>query len=115
LLHLIINFNLVKNIISLCFHEHKNSKLTHFSSIFKEANFRVLHLWCQASKPKGLKVGLEQTSRPKEHVERSQTGIGPRLSLSSVLTDPLELQVKVKRSGSAQEPLKLDLLVVPLT
>jgi hypothetical protein len=37
-----INFNLVKNIISLCFHEHKNSKLTHFSSISKEANFRVL-------------------------------------------------------------------------
>jgi hypothetical protein len=37
-----INFNLVKNIISLCFHEHKNSKLTHFSSISKETNFRVL-------------------------------------------------------------------------
>jgi hypothetical protein len=37
-----INFNLVKNIISLCFYEHKNSKLTHFSSISKEANFRVL-------------------------------------------------------------------------
>jgi hypothetical protein len=43
LLNLMINFNLVKNIISLYFYEHKNSKLTHFSSIFKEANFRVLH------------------------------------------------------------------------
>jgi hypothetical protein len=42
LLHLMINFNLVKNIISLCFYEHKNSKLTYFSSISKETNFRVL-------------------------------------------------------------------------
>jgi hypothetical protein len=60
-------------------------------------------------------VGLEQTSRPEEHVERSQTVIGPRLNLNSVLIDPLGLQVKVERSGSAQEPLKLDLLVVPVT
>jgi hypothetical protein len=37
-----INFNLVKNIISLCFHEHKNLKLNHFSSISKEENFMVL-------------------------------------------------------------------------
>jgi hypothetical protein len=43
LLNLMINFNLVKNIIFLCFYEHKYSKLTHFSSISKEANFRVLH------------------------------------------------------------------------
>jgi hypothetical protein len=43
-----INFNLVKNIISLCFHEHKNSKLTYFSSISKEANFRVLQKACCA-------------------------------------------------------------------
>jgi hypothetical protein len=42
LLNPTINFNLVKNIISLCFHEYKNSKLTHFSSISKEAKFRVL-------------------------------------------------------------------------
>jgi hypothetical protein len=42
LLNLMINFNLVKNIISLCFHENKYLKLTHFSSISKEANFRVL-------------------------------------------------------------------------
>jgi hypothetical protein len=50
LLNLMINFNLVKNIISLCFHEHKNSKLTYFSSISKEANFRVLHrIYCLAA------------------------------------------------------------------
>jgi hypothetical protein len=48
LLNLRINFNLVKNIISQCFHEHKNSKLIHFSSISKEANFRVLQLGTQA-------------------------------------------------------------------
>jgi hypothetical protein len=29
----------------LCFHEHINSKLTHFSSISKEANFRVLQFY----------------------------------------------------------------------
>jgi hypothetical protein len=44
LLNLMINFNFVKNIISLCFREQKNSKLTHFSSISKEANFRVLQM-----------------------------------------------------------------------
>jgi hypothetical protein len=37
-------FQFSENIISLCFHEHKNSKLTHFSSISKEANFRVLQV-----------------------------------------------------------------------
>jgi hypothetical protein len=56
LLHLMINFNLVKNIISLCFHEHKNWKLTHYSSISKKANFRVLqqirsNLWDESIKP----------------------------------------------------------------
>jgi hypothetical protein len=32
----------MKKIIFLCFHEHKNAKLNHFSSISKGVNFRVL-------------------------------------------------------------------------
>jgi hypothetical protein len=74
LLHLMINFNLVKNIISLCFHEHKNSKLTYFSSISKEANFRVLQKACCAwadndckslsgGKTKIQKIGRKQNTR----------------------------------------------------
>ena len=50
-----------------------------------------LPLWRQAPKPKGLKVGLEQTSWSEKRVERSQTVRGQRLNLSSVLTDPLGL------------------------
>ena len=42
LLNLMMNFNLMKKIIFLCFHEHKNSKLSQFTPIFKRANFRVL-------------------------------------------------------------------------
>jgi hypothetical protein len=38
-----MNFNLLKSFIFLCFHEHKNTKLNHFNSISKRANFRVLH------------------------------------------------------------------------
>jgi hypothetical protein len=30
--------------MSICFQEHKNTKLNHFNSISKEAKFRVLHL-----------------------------------------------------------------------
>ena len=40
-----INFNLMKNIVFLCFHEHKNTELNHFSYISKEANFRVLQFY----------------------------------------------------------------------
>jgi hypothetical protein len=43
LLNIMINFNLIKILIFLCFHEHKNMKLNQFSYISKEANFRVLH------------------------------------------------------------------------
>ena len=43
LLLIMTNFNLIKIIISLCFHEHKNLKLTQFISISKGANFMVLH------------------------------------------------------------------------
>jgi len=32
-------FNLMKNIILVYFHEHKNNKLNHFGSTFKETNF----------------------------------------------------------------------------
>ena len=40
-----INFKLMKNFIFLCFHEHKKSKLNHFSSISKNSNFRVLQFY----------------------------------------------------------------------
>jgi hypothetical protein len=41
-----MNFNFMKN-ISLCFHEHTNSKLNQFLSVSKEAIFRVLQS-CEA-------------------------------------------------------------------
>ena len=44
LLNLMMNFNLMKIFIFLCFHEHKNSKLPQFTPISKRANFRVLQL-----------------------------------------------------------------------
>jgi hypothetical protein len=34
-----------KNIISLCFHEHKNTKLNHFIPFEKFANFGVLQFY----------------------------------------------------------------------
>jgi hypothetical protein len=43
-------YNQINTMHSLCFHEHKNSKLTHFSSIFKEANFMVLQFSQEAMK-----------------------------------------------------------------
>ena len=41
-----IDFHLMKIFIFLCFHEHINSQLIHFSSIFKNSNFRVLQKIC---------------------------------------------------------------------
>jgi hypothetical protein len=41
LLFSMMNFNLMKNIISPMFHEHEKSKLNHFSYISKDAIFRV--------------------------------------------------------------------------
>jgi len=38
-----LNFNLIKIIIYLCFHEHKNTKLNIFNPILKREIFRVLH------------------------------------------------------------------------
>ena len=43
LLRLMINFNLMRNIFFLYFHEHKNTKLNNFIYISKGVNFRVLH------------------------------------------------------------------------
>ena len=40
-----INFKLMKFFIFLCFHEHINSKINHFSSISKNSNFRVLQFY----------------------------------------------------------------------
>ena len=45
LLLLMMNFNLMKIIISLGFHELKNSKLPQFTSTSKGANFRVLQFY----------------------------------------------------------------------
>jgi hypothetical protein len=42
LLHLMMNFILMKIFVYLCFHEHDNTKLNHFNSISKGINFRVL-------------------------------------------------------------------------
>ena len=42
LLSPMINFNLIKIVIFLMFHVHKNSKLNRFNYISKVENFRVL-------------------------------------------------------------------------
>jgi hypothetical protein len=52
----IMNFNLMKNIIFLCFHEHTNSKLNQFLFFSKEANFRVLQQWNSSPKLDGPKL-----------------------------------------------------------
>jgi len=45
-----IDFKLMKIFIFLGFYEHKNIKLPQFTSISKEANFRVLHcIWKHAN------------------------------------------------------------------
>ena len=61
-----------------------------------------LPLWRQAPKPKGRTVGQEQTSRALRCDEKSGTEQHHPLTLSSERSDPLLLEVKVKRSGSAQ-------------
>ena len=61
-----------------------------------------LPLWCQAPKPKGQTAGQEQTSRALRCGEKSKTEQQHPLTLNSERSDPLSLEVKVKRSGSAQ-------------
>ena len=43
LLHLMMNFNIMKNILFPIFHEHKIEKQIILNIFPKEANFRVLH------------------------------------------------------------------------
>ena len=45
LLLLMMNFNILKYILFLIFHEHKNLKLNQFDYISKVANFRVLQFY----------------------------------------------------------------------
>ena len=60
-------------------------------------------LWRQAPKPKGRTAGQEQMSRALRRGQRSGTMSHHPLTLSSEQSDPLSLEVKVKRSGSARE------------
>ena len=62
-----------------------------------------LPLWHQAPKPKGRTVAQEQSSWALRCSEKSRTEQQHPLTLSSKRSDPLSLEVKVKRSGSAQE------------
>ena len=61
-----------------------------------------LPIWRQAPKPKGRTTEQEQTSRALRCGEKSGTVQHHLLTLSSEQSDPLSLEVKVKRSGSAQ-------------
>ena len=61
-----------------------------------------LPLWRQAPKPKGRTAGQEQTSRMLRCDEKSRTEQQHPLTLSSERSDPLSLEVKVKRSRSTQ-------------
>ena len=64
----------------------------------------------QAPKPKGQTIGREQTSWALRYDERSETKLHHPWTLNSersnplerTQADPLSLEVKVKRSGSAQ-------------
>jgi len=47
LLCLMLNFNLMKIFILLCFHVHKNSQINHFNSIFKSGKFWGVTVWGQ--------------------------------------------------------------------
>ena len=62
-----------------------------------------LPLWHQAPKPKGQMVGQEQTSQVLWCGEKSRTVQQHPLTLSSEQSDPLSLEVKVKRARSTQE------------
>ena len=61
-----------------------------------------LPLWRQAPKPKGWTAGQEQSSWALRCDERSGTKLHHPLTLSFERFDPLSLEVKVKRSRSAQ-------------
>ena len=61
-----------------------------------------LHLWHQAPKPKGRTAGQEQSSQALRCDERSETELHHPLTLNSEWSDPLKLEVKVKRSRSTQ-------------
>ena len=60
-----------------------------------------LLLWHQAPKHKGRTVGQEQSSQALRCGEKSETELHHPLTLNSERSDPQELEVKVKRSGSA--------------
>ena len=68
-----------------------------------------LPLWHQAPKPKGQTAGQEQMSRAPRCGEKSGNEQHHPRTLSSKRSDPLSLEVKLKRSGSALE------LVRPMT
>ena len=60
-----------------------------------------LPLWRQAPKPKGRTVEQEQMSQVLRCGEKSRTMQHHPLTLSSERSDPLSLEVKLKRSGFA--------------
>ena len=61
-----------------------------------------LPLWRQAPKPKGRTARQEQSSQALRCGERPETELHHPLTLNSERSYPLLLEVKVKRSGSAQ-------------
>ena len=73
-----------------------------------------LPLWRQASKPKGRTAGQEQMSRALRCGEKSETVQHHPLTLSSKRFDPLSLEVKLKRYGSALGLARLVTLEVSL-
>ena len=75
----------------------------------------LLPLWRQTPKTKGRPVGLQRTSRALKYVEQDETGHHHHLTLSSVLTNHLWLEVSLKRSGSKLGQVRPVMLLVRLS